>query len=187
MKRKTYNGTKKTQLQIGLFIVMLTAIYGMFTRCQAQEIKKEDFKVEVGATSSYIQGSDIDFGKTVSFYAGIGLSGKLTSIAGYGGDLQYISEKGDKISVGSINSSFYYKVYTIKNLFIIAGFQIGLVVHDNVPEESTFKISDGRFSALTGLGYEFGRVCVVTRYGYQLSDSPFMWTSQVGLSYKLNK
>jgi len=136
-------------------------------------------------SQSYYIGAGATYSEEVSYYATIGTTKKMSDHSGFLGEIQFISQKSGMLENNSLNGTFAYRFYPIKNLSLNAGFQIGVYGSHNVTDESE-PLSQGKMDAVAGISYSIKRFEIVTRYNHPLSNV-FGGLYQAGINFTFSR
>lgn len=136
-------------------------------------------------SQSYYIGAGATYSEEVSYYASIGTTKKLSDHSGFLGEIQFISQKSGILENNSLNGTFAYRYYPIKNLSLNAGFQIGVYTSDNVGEDAE-PLSKGKMDAVAGLSYSIKRFEIITRYNHPVSNV-FGGLYQAGIAFTFSR
>lgn len=160
---------------------MKTVILIFLSLIATQVVAQEKTTYHAGAGATYGI-SKLDAG--IGYYINAGLTNKLSDRLGVIGEAIYSAEQAGKVKTGTASGRLMFRVYPIGKLSLNAGFQIGLLITNNLEEETGTKPSKGNMSGVFGLAYEFNKIEVRAIYNRHLEEIPINGSLQVGIGYK---
>lgn len=132
---------------------------------------------------SYHVGAGATYAKATGYYAAVGTTQMLTNRSGVIGELQFVNQRAEDFKITTVYGTFAYSIYPIRKLAVDLGLQIGVHLFDNIKDEDV-SIGKGRMDAIAGLRFQVSkRIGVQARYSYHISDLPFDYLGQVGITY----
>lgn len=168
-------------IRLAACFVVLTLIYGLSTKCHAQN--SESFYFGIGATNT-INGKN-PITDNLGYYAALGVTNMLGGKFGYQGEVSVIYQSSKPAQINTANALFMFK-YRPGKLNFGAGFQIGLALSDNRLNEYKEKQKGQGGAGVIHLGYQvFKRFEVQARYNHYIEKSVINQLTQIGVNYKL--